>query len=240
MLYTIKSRLRRLFSGPSNIDVDGIFEKADDCVLENVHIRVGPKAKVVLGKGVKILNYRISVIEGELIIGDGSMLHQANNSMVPVLHISKGSLNIGNHNVIRADFSVRYGGQCNIGNYNCLNEQTEVRCDESITIGDFNMISYECMIYDTNTHVSYPPEKRREMTVRDFPDIGMEYEKPVTKPVSIGSDCWLGKRAVVLKGCTIGNNTTVSTCCVVTKDVPAHHIAYGNPSQVKPKNTSNV
>ncbi len=91
------------------------------------------------------------------------------------------------------------------------------------------------MIYDTNTHVMYAPEKRRQMTMKDFPDIGMEYEKPVTKPVIIGSDCWFGKRAVVLKGCNIGNGVVVSTNSVVTKNVQADHIAYGNPSQIKPK-----
>lgn len=236
-MFLIKNIIKKMLQKMSypSYDINGVFEKSNDCVLENVQIRVGANAKLIIGKGVKILNFRITVQEGTLIIGDNSMLHQANNSMIPEINISNGSLIIGNNNVIRADFSIRYGGQCKIGNYNCFNEKTEVRCDERIDIGDFNMISYECMIYDTNTHVVYAPEIRRPMTMRDFPDIGMEYEKPITKPVSIGNDCWLGKRAVVLKGSTIGNNSTISTHCVVTKQVPDNHMAYGNPAQIKPK-----
>jgi acetyltransferase-like isoleucine patch superfamily enzyme len=234
---SVKHIIKNIFikEPSSTFIIDGVFEKSNDCVFENVYIKVGSKAKLTIAKGVKILNFRISIEEGELIIGENSMLHQANNSLIPRIDISKGSLIIGNNNVIRADFSIRYGGECKIGNYNCLNERTEVRCDEKIYIGDFNMISYDCMIYDTNTHVMYPSEKRRELTKKDFPDIGSEYEKPITKPVSIGSDCWFGKRAVVLKGCDIGNNSVVSTCCVVTKNVPENHLAFGNPSQVKPK-----
>lgn len=227
----------KLFSGKASSEfiINGVFEKADDCVLENVYIKIGPNAKLKIESGVKIINYFISIAEGEMIIGKDSMLHQANNAMIPKIEISKGSLIIGDHNVIRADISIRYGGICKIGQYNCLNERTEVRCDDKIEIGDFNMISYECMIYDTNTHVMYPAEERRKLTKKDFPDIGCEYEKPVTKPISIGNDSWLGKRATVLKGCSIGNNAIVSTCCVVTKDVPDNHIAYGNPSQNIPK-----
>jgi acetyltransferase-like isoleucine patch superfamily enzyme len=229
--------LNKLFSGKpsSELIINGVFEKANDCILENVYIKVGPKAKLKIESGVKIINYFISITEGEMIIGKDSMLHQANNPMVPKIEISKGSLIIGEHNIIRADISIRYGGIFRIGTYNCLNERTEVRCDERIEIGDFNMISYECLIYDTNTHVMYPPEERRKLTKKDFPDIGSEYEKPVTKPIFIGNDSWLGKRATVLKGCIIGNNAVVSTCCVVTKDVPDNHIAYGNPSQTIPK-----
>lgn len=215
--------------------IHGVFEKPEDCVIENSTIKVGAKARLIIGKGVKILNYRIVIEEGEMIVGDNCLLHQANNPGVPEIVILKGSLKIGNNNVIRADISVRFGGKCSIGRYNCLNEHTELRCDEQVDIGDFNMISYECMIYDTNTHVVYEPGKRRGMTMNDFPEIGKEYEKPVTKAVSIGSDCWLGKRAVVLKGCTIGDQAIVSACSVVTKSVPPGYIAYGNPAQHKPK-----
>ena len=97
------------------------------------------------------------------------------------------------------------------------------------------MISYQCMIYDTNSHVMYAPEKRRELTIKDFPDIGREYEKPLTKAASIGNDCWLGKRAVILKGSKIGNNSVVAACCVVTGEVPENNLAYGNPAVLKPK-----
>lgn len=238
MIQRIKNKLKNIFEKPdlSTFQINGIFEKADNVILSNVFIKVGKNAKLTLLNGVNIQNYKIVIEEGDMIVGENTVLQQGNNSLVPSIYINKGSLIIGNNNHIKADFCIRFGSKCKIGEYNCLNELTEVRCDEQIEIGDFNLISYECMIYDTNTHCVYSPEMRRKITIKDFPNIGMEYEKPVTKPVFIGNDCWIGKRAVVLKGCNIGHQTIISACSVVTKSVPDFHMAYGNPAQVKPKN----
>lgn len=237
MIKRIKNRLKKIvFSEKkSPIQVLGTFNKADNVQLDNVMINIGPKAKLTLLSGAKIQNYKIVIEEGEMIVGENSILQQGNNSLIPSIYINKGIIDIGSHNNIKADFCVRFGGKCTIGQYNCLNELTEVRCDERIDIGDFNLISYECMIFDTNTHCIYLPEKRRELTIKDFPDIGIEYEKPITKPVSIGNDCWVGKRSVILKGCEIGDESILSACCVVTKNVPKNHLAYGNPAHIKPK-----
>lgn len=219
----------------SNNQILGTFIKKENVTLSNVEIKIGVKAKLTLLEGVKIHNYKIVIEEGELIIGENTILEQGNSSIIPSIYISSGKLEIGHHNVIKAEFCIRFDGHCTIGNYNCLNELTEVRCDEKIDIGDFNLISYECMIYDTNTHCIYPPIQRRIITTQDFPAIGIEREKPMTKPIIIGNDCWIGKRAVVLKGCIIGNEAILSACSVVTKSVPAHHMAYGNPALIKSK-----
>ncbi len=213
----------------------GEFNQADGSIIENSILKIGKNAKLTIEKGVKISGYIINVNSGELIIKEGTILSQGNNALSPRIDISGGQLIIGNNNHIKAEFCIRFGGKCSIGNYNCINENTEIRCDEEINIGDFNMISYECIIFDTNTHVMYPPEVRRKMTMKDFPSIGTEYEKPVTAPVKIGNDCWLGKRAVLLKGSQLGNNSIVALCALVTKPVPENHIAFGNPAQVKPR-----
>ena len=237
MIQKIKNRIKQIFAGnhSSENEILGVFIKKQNVQLDNVTIKLGAKAKLTLLSGVKIQNYKIVIEEGELIIGENSILEQGNSSLIPLIYISSGKLVIGHHNNIKAEFCIRFGGNCTVGNYNCFNELTEVRCDERIDIGDFNLISYECMIYDTNTHCVYSPEKRRTITTQDFPYIGIEREKPVTKPIIIGSDCWIGKRAVILKGCEIGNEVTLSACCVVTKNVPFNHLAYGNPAHIKSK-----
>ena len=63
-----------------------------------------------------------------------------------------------------------------IGNYNNINERSWLRADEQITIGDYNQISYNVMIWDTNTHNIYTPSKRRELTEKYYPFFGYEYE----------------------------------------------------------------
>ena len=43
---------------------------------------------------------------------------------------------------------------------------------------------------------------------------------------------WIGGRAVINPGVTIGDNTVIAGGSVVTKDIPANVIAAGNPCRV--------
>ena len=52
------------------------------------------------------------------------------------------------------------------------------------------------------------------------------------KPVSIGCDVWIGARAVILKGVTVGDRAIIGACSVVTKDVPPDCIVAGNPARI--------
>lgn len=229
--------LKKIFSGssPNTFRIEGAFEKHPSVKIVNSTIIIGANAKLVLAEHVVISGVIISIQKGEIFIGANSKLEQGANPVKPNVSVIDGSLHIDNNTIVRADISIRFGGKCVIGKYTGIMEATEIRADEYLQIGDYNMISYECMIYDTNTHVTYDLETRRKMTERDFPLIGLETEKPETKPVTIGNDCWLGKRAIILKGVNIGNYTTVAACAVVTKSIPENSIAYGNPAISKPK-----
>ena len=51
-------------------------------------------------------------------------------------------------------------------------------------------------------------------------------------PIHIGKNCWLGAGVIVLPGVTIGDNTVIGAGSVVTKDIPANVVAFGNPCRV--------
>lgn len=51
-------------------------------------------------------------------------------------------------------------------------------------------------------------------------------------PIEIGEDVWLGGHLFVNKGVKIGNGTVVGAGAVVTKDIPDHKVAAGNPAKV--------
>lgn len=51
-------------------------------------------------------------------------------------------------------------------------------------------------------------------------------------PVRIGRNVWIGSKATVIKGVTIGDNTVVGAGAIVTHDLPADCLAAGVPAQI--------
>jgi acetyltransferase-like isoleucine patch superfamily enzyme len=52
-------------------------------------------------------------------------------------------------------------------------------------------------------------------------------------PVEIGDHAWIAADATVLRGVTIGEHSIVGTRSLVTRDVPAHSLAFGMPATVR-------
>lgn len=63
-------------------------------------------------------------------------------------------------------------------------------------------------------------------------DAELRKTRELGKPVTIGSDVWVGGGAIVLPGVTIGDRAVIGAGSVVTKDVPAGVVAAGNPCRV--------
>lgn len=51
-------------------------------------------------------------------------------------------------------------------------------------------------------------------------------------PVRIGPGCWLGARAVILPGTTLGRNVVVAAGSVVKGDIPDHAVVAGIPGKI--------
>lgn len=190
-------------------------------ILDSVNMFAEQGCSISIGQNTEITRYDYMLSSAQFSADEECHFVQGRNALRPYFNITNGDIHIGDHNVIRADFWVRFGGQVHIGQYNCINERTEIRCDESVTIGSFNMISYDCSIWDTNTHCQYDIEIRRAKTIKDFPIIGKETERPKTKPIIIGDDCWVGKYATLLKGTTLNNQVTIGVRTLVSnREIP--------------------
>lgn len=48
----------------------------------------------------------------------------------------------------------------------------------------------------------------------------------------IGNDVWIGQNVTILPGVRIGDGAIIGANSVVTKDIPAYHIAGGNPCKI--------
>jgi acetyltransferase-like isoleucine patch superfamily enzyme len=92
----------------------------------------------------------------------------------------------------------------------------------SVEIGERTIIGADALITDTDFH-------------SPLPDGGWSNDAAgASNPVVIGKGCFIGARAIILKGVTVGDGAVVAAGALVTRDVPAEHLAIGNPAVVKP------
>lgn len=104
-----------------------------------------------------------------------------------------------------------------------------------VILGPRNVINFGCLLdgrrfaIRTGADVSIGPEASiltlgHDPRSPDFADRGGE--------VVIGDRVWIGYRAIVLPGVTIGQGAVVAAGSVVTKDVEPFAIVAGNPARV--------
>ncbi len=118
-----------------------------------------------------------------------------------------------------------------IGNNVFIGGKTILDCVEHIVIEDDVLISYGCLLADSDNH-----SLRYEIRKHDLADWrnGGEHDwsSTRTKPVRLKKGVWIGARAIILKGVTIGEGAVIGAGAVVTHDIPSYTIAAGNPARV--------
>lgn len=113
-------------------------------------------------------------------------------------------------------FFCDYGSNIYLGervffNFNCVVlDVCEVR------IGDFTLFGPAVQVY-TATHPMNAALRRKQ----EF-----------AKPISIGSDVWVGGGAIICPGVRIGAQSVIGAGSVVTRDIPDRVFAAGNPCRV--------
>jgi maltose O-acetyltransferase len=60
----------------------------------------------------------------------------------------------------------------------------------------------------------------------------MDDFQTTARPIRIGRGVFIGARAIVMKGVSVGDRAVIGAGAVVTQDVPAYHLAVGNPAKV--------
>ena len=106
------------------------------------------------------------------------------------------------------------GSHIEIGNNTVINRQTYLDGRVSLKIGNNVNITHQSLI-QTLTH---DPQSA------DFICLA--------KPVIIEDNVWIGARAIIIPGVTLGEGSVIGAGSVVTKDIPPYTIAVGNPATV--------
>jgi acetyltransferase-like isoleucine patch superfamily enzyme len=104
-------------------------------------------------------------------------------------------------------------GRLRIGDRVFFNNGVFVSCVHEITVGDDVAIANDAYLTDSDSH-------------------GVEGGKVRDAPIHIKNGAWVGARAIVLPGVTIGSRALVAAGAVVTRDVPDDTLVGGNPARV--------
>lgn len=128
---------------------------------------------------------------------------------------------VGSRSRFLGRFTCSVTGRVKIGDMCHFSRETQLSSMESITIGDHCGFAEGVAIHDM-THCFGP-----EWAQTSF------WDRPFWKaPIVIGSNVWVGCKATILGGVTIGDDVVIAAHSVVNKDIPSHCIVAGTPARV--------
>lgn len=122
-------------------------------------------------------------------------------------------LSLGKHSTLHTGVRVFNPRGIRVGEGSIIGYASFIDGRAPVMIGDHTDIASEVMIYSQEHDLSAP----------DFHAVG--------SPVKIGNYVFIGPRAIILPGITIGDRAVVAAGAVVTKDVEAGLVVGGVPAK---------
>ena len=112
---------------------------------------------------------------------------------------------------------IRIGKNCNFGDF------VHITAINKIVIGD-NVLTGRWVTITDNSHGDTQLENLKTAPIkREWVSKG---------PVIIGNNVWIGDKATILPGVTIGDGAIIGANSVVTSDIPSYCVAGGNPAKI--------
>lgn len=119
-----------------------------------------------------------------------------------------------------------------IGNYTYVSRNSLL---QNCEIGNFCSLAHDVNI-GLGKHplslFSTSPLFYRKVNALKFQFVETDFDFKEYEKITIGHDVWIGSRATILDGVTVGNGAVIASNAVVTKDVPDYAIVAGIPAKV--------
>ena len=119
---------------------------------------------------------------------------------------------------VEPPFRCDYGSHITLGRGVYLNFDCVILDCAAVTVGDGAKFGPGVHVY-TAHHPTDPTARRLD-------------PRELATPVTIGANVWVGGRAVLLPGVTVGADTVIGAGSVVTRSLPAGVVAAGVPCRV--------
>ena len=156
-----------------------------------------------------------------LVISSGSMLTNAR------IHLGAGSrVVVENSRIASCEIYCGAGASISIGKNCAFTWRTQVLAHESGCI----RIGANCL-FGTDTLVTLSD-------MHSIVDAASNARLNAARDVEIGEHVWVGFRALILKGGTVGDGAVIGAGSVVTGAIPAFSVAAGNPARVVRRETT--
>jgi len=111
-------------------------------------------------------------------------------------------------------------------------------CDygTNIHLGERVFFNFNCVVLDVcevriGSFTLFGPAVQI-LTATHPLDADLRRKQELAKPITIGSDVWVGGGAILCPGVTIGSRSVIGAGSVVTRDIPDDVVAVGNPCRV--------
>lgn len=142
-----------------------------------------------------------------------------------------GSIRIGDGSFIEGNLvTERPDSKLTIAQNVYIGGGTVIDCVAEITIHQDVLISYGCVIADSDNHSLRYSIRKRDCA--DWRRGHHDWSTHEHRPVIIGKGAWIGAHAMILKGVELGEGAIVGAGAVVRKSVPPYTIVAGNPAQI--------
>lgn len=143
------------------------------------------------------------------IYGEGGIRIGAGTLVGPYASLSAGMVP---GQALLSDQIVRIGDRCVIGRGTQIVGHLQVEIGDDVSTGPG--------VYLTDQNHAWSD-----------PDLPIGRQAAPERPVRVGDGSWLGANVVVLPGVTIGRHVAVGAGSVVSRDLPDHSVAVGNPAR---------
>jgi acetyltransferase-like isoleucine patch superfamily enzyme len=138
--------------------------------------------------------------KGDLIIGDNVLMDGKCGIAFAARFAERPLLEIGSNTVI--------GHGCSFS------------IARRITIGQHCLFAPQVWVADSNGHSTDPAARR----------VGLPPRPEEVRPVTIGDNVWIGTRAMIFPGVTVGEGSVVAAGSMVRRDVDPYTVVAGNPA----------
>lgn len=119
-----------------------------------------------------------------------------------------------------------------------INIEREATFGSRTRLGDNSGIGVNCELHGEvriGNDVMMAPEVVMYTANHSFEDMDTPMRlqgDDESRPITVGNDVWIGRRAMVMPGVSIGNGSIVAAGAVVTRDVPEFSVVAGVPAKV--------